>query len=100
MAMGGHATEPPVEPLVEPPAGPSGHPSWWRGYFSQRAILTGELPKIMRRHIVTGAMGSTYGYLITGLLFVYYGGLIGLKPFHWGLMSGLSQWVVAAGQKA
>lgn len=50
----------------------------------------------MRRHIVTGAMGSTYGYLLTGLLFVYFGTLVGMKPFHWGLMSGVSQWMVAA----
>jgi hypothetical protein len=79
--MGGHAAE----------------ASWWRGYWNQRPIRAGELSKVMRRHIVTGAMGSTYGYLLTGLLFVYYGGLIGLTPFHWGLMSGLSQWVVATG---
>ena len=27
---------------------------------------------------------------------IYYGGLIGLTPFHWGVLSGVSQWVVLA----
>lgn len=71
-------------------------PSWWKGYFTQRPVDETELPKVMRRHIVTGAMGSIYGYLLSGLFFVYFGSLVGLEPFHWGLMSGVSQWVVAA----
>ena len=71
-------------------------PSWWKGYFTQRPVHESELPKVMRRHIVTGAMGSIYGYLLSGLFFVYFGSLVGLEPFHWGLMGGASQWVVAA----
>jgi MFS family permease len=75
---------------------PAETPSWWRGYFTQRRIGDSELPKVMRRHIVTGAMGSIYGYLLTGLMFVYFGTLVGMKPYHWGLLSGISQWVVTA----
>jgi MFS family permease len=50
----------------------------------------------MRKHIYTGAMGNIWMSLISGIFFVYFGTSIGLTPFEWGLMGGLSSWAVVA----
>jgi MFS family permease len=50
----------------------------------------------MRKHIYTGAMGSTYFALVSGIFFVYYGTRIGITRFQWGLMGGISSFALAA----
>ena len=65
-------------------------------YFARRIVYAWERPSIMRKHIYTGAMGNIWASLISGLFFVYFGTVIGLTPFLWGLMAGLSSWAVVA----
>jgi MFS family permease len=49
----------------------------------------------MRKHIYTGAMGNIWAMLISGIFFVYFGTAIGLSRFQWGLMAGVSSWLIA-----
>ena len=72
------------------------HRPFRRTYFRQRIIYAWELPSIMRKHIYTGVMGSVYATLVSGILFVYFGTAVGLTEFQWGLMAGISSWVIAA----
>ncbi|OGV74156.1 MAG: hypothetical protein A3K19_21010 [Lentisphaerae bacterium RIFOXYB12_FULL_65_16] len=67
-----------------------------QSYFNQRMVYPWELPSIMRKHIYTGAMGNIWATLISGIFFVYFGTAIGLTSFQWGLMSGISSWLIAA----
>ena len=67
-----------------------------RRNFRQRVVYAWELPSIMRKHIYTGMMGGIYITLVSGLLFVTYGNQIGMTPFLWGLMGGISSFVLAA----
>jgi hypothetical protein len=62
----------------------------YKRYFAQRAVDPDELPGIMRRHIYTGALGNVWGFLISGVFFVYFGNAVGMTPFDWGVMGGLS----------
>jgi len=66
-----------------------------RRYFAQRVVFPWELPSIMRKHIYTGMMGSVYFTLITGLFFLDYGNRIGMTPFQWGLMGGISSFLLS-----
>ncbi|KPJ58499.1 MAG: hypothetical protein AMS15_08265 [Planctomycetes bacterium DG_23] len=68
----------------------------WKGYFAQRVVYPSELPSIMRKHIYTGVMGNIYYTLITGIFFVYYGNAVGLSRFQWGLMGGISSFLLTA----
>ncbi len=68
----------------------------WRGYFAQRVVYPPELPSIMRKHIYTGVMGNIYYFLITGIFFIYYGNAVGLSRFQWGLMGGISSFLLTA----
>ena len=52
-----------------------------------RMIYAGELPGIMRKHIITGAMGTVYFALISGMFLVAFGSALGLKQWEWGLLS-------------
>ncbi len=67
-----------------------------KGYFTQRFIPVSELPSIMRKHIATGAMGSLWGNLITGIVYVYFGNAIGMNRFQWGVLGAISAWVIMA----
>jgi MFS family permease len=64
--------------------------------FGQRPVQPGELPAIMKRHIITGTMGSAWGNLITGIIYVYFGNAIGLNRLQWGILTGIGSWVVVA----
>jgi len=64
------------------------------GYFTQRPVRRGELPAIMRKHIATGTMGSAWGNVITGIIYIYFGNAIGLSRLQWGILGGISSWVV------
>ena len=66
------------------------------GYFKQRVVHPWELPAIMRKHTYTGAMGNIWGLLISDIFFVHFGTAIGLSPFQWGLMAGISSWLIAS----
>ena len=48
----------------------------------------------MRKHIATGTMGSTWGTVITGIIYVYFGNAIGLTRLQWGILGGISSCVV------
>ena len=50
----------------------------------------------MRKHIYTGAMGNIWAHLISGIFFVYFGSRIGMTQLQWGLMAGISSWLIAA----
>ncbi len=52
-----------------------------------RLIYPWELPSIMRKHIITGAMGTVYLALMSGMFLVAFGGKIGLEQWQWGLIS-------------
>ncbi|HUV38023.1 MAG TPA: MFS transporter [Planctomycetota bacterium] len=67
-----------------------------RRYFAQRIIYAWELPSIMRKHIYTGVMGSIYFNLIAGLFFLDFGNRIGVSLFEWGLMGGISSFLLSA----
>jgi len=47
-----------------------------RGYFAQRPDAPAELPAIMRKHIFTGAMGTIWGNIIAGIVYVFFGNAI------------------------
>ena len=66
-----------------------------KSYFCQRVVYARELPSIMRKHTYTGAMGNIWLELTSGILFVYFGTSIGLSPFQWGLMAGISSWLIS-----
>ncbi len=63
-------------------------------YFAQRPVRPGELPAIMKTHIATGTMGSAWGNILTGIIYVYFGNAIGLTRLQWGILGGISSWVV------
>jgi hypothetical protein len=65
-----------------------------QGYFAQRPVRRGELPAIMRKHIATGTMGSAWGNIITGIIYIYFGNAIGLSRLQWGILGGITSWVV------
>lgn len=48
----------------------------------------------MRRHIVTGCMGTVWGTLIGGILFTWFGNAVGMSRLQWGVLSAISSWVV------
>ena len=64
------------------------------GVFERRLIETRELPWIMRRHILTGCLGTVWGTVSTGLLFTWFGNTVGMSRFQWGLLGALGAWVV------
>ena len=67
-----------------------------KSYFAQRIVYPSEHPSIMRKRMYTGAMSNIWGLLVSGIFFVYFGTAIGLSEFQWGLMVGISSWVIAA----
>ncbi|HYW84012.1 MAG TPA: MFS transporter, partial [Spirochaetia bacterium] len=48
----------------------------------------------MRKHIFTGTLGSAWGTVITGIILVFFGNAIGMSQFQWGILGGISAWVV------
>jgi len=64
------------------------------GLFTRRNIAPAELPWIMRRHIVTGCMGTVWGTLVNGILFTWFGNAVGMTQFHWGVLGAIGAWVV------
>jgi MFS family permease len=64
------------------------------GYFHHRSVRPGELPSVMKKHIFTGTLGSAWGTVITGIIYVYFGNAIGMTQFQWGVLGGLTAWVV------
>jgi hypothetical protein len=64
------------------------------GYFAQRPVRRGELPSIMRKHIFTGTLGSVWGNLISGIIYVYFGNAVGMTQLQWGILGGITSWVV------
>ena len=81
-----------------PPASDTEQPAprFWQRYFARRIVYPRELPSIMRKHIYTGVMGSVYFTLVTGIFFLYFGTAIGMSRFQWGLMGGVSSFLLSA----
>jgi hypothetical protein len=48
----------------------------------------------MNTHILTGAMGTAWGTLLTGIIYVYFGNAIGMSQLAWGVLGGITSWVV------
>lgn len=67
-----------------------------RRYFAQRVVYAWERPSIMRKHIYTGVMGSVYYSVVAGIFFLDFGRRIGVTDFQWGLMGGISSFVLSA----
>jgi MFS family permease len=67
-----------------------------KSFFVQREISSFELPAIMRKHIYTGCMGSVWGNLLTGIVYIYFGNAIGMSHFTWGVLSAVGAWVIVA----
>jgi MFS family permease len=67
-----------------------------KNYFAQRVVYPWELPSIMRKHIYTGVMGSLYYNLIGGIFFIYFGNVLGMSRFEWGVMGAVSSFVLAS----
>jgi hypothetical protein len=63
-------------------------------YFVHRPLQYDELPSVMKKHIFTGTLGSAWGAVITGIIYVFFGNAIGMTQFQWGILGGLSAWVV------
>ena len=57
--------------------------------FQYQDIQPHDLPRVMTRHIVTGAMGTIYGNLTmpTGMFVVAFGNIIGVSITQWGVLS-------------
>jgi len=71
-----------------------GMPAKKSAMFRRRDVAPEELPWIMRRHILTGSLGTVWGTLIGGILFTWFGNTIGMSQFHWGLLGAIGAWVV------
>jgi hypothetical protein len=67
-----------------------------RGYFARRPVRPGELPSIMKKHILTGTLGSAWSNLLTGIIYIYFGNAVGMTQLEWGILGGVSAWVVIA----
>ena len=67
-----------------------------RRYFAPRIVEPAQLPGIMWKHIFTGALGTIWGSLITGIFFVYLGTRIGMTLFQWGLLGAIVSWALCA----
>jgi len=65
-------------------------------YFARRMVYPWERPAIMRKHIYTGAMGSIYFTLISGIFFVYFARQVGLTRPQMGLMGGVASFLLSA----
>jgi hypothetical protein len=48
----------------------------------------------MKKHISTGTLGSAWGNLLTGIIYIYFGNSVGMTQFEWGILGGISAWVV------
>jgi hypothetical protein len=64
------------------------------GYFARRPVRPGELPVVMKRHIFTGTLGSAWSNLLTGIIYIYFGNAVGMTQLEWGILGGISAWVV------
>jgi len=63
--------------------------------FDHRRITPKELPGVLNKHIFTGALGTAWGNLIGGVLYVSFGNVIGMTQFQWGILGAVSSWVIA-----
>lgn len=68
---------------------------WEEAHADVRLVNAWERPSIMRKHIVSGAMGMMYFQLVTGMYLVAFGGNIGLEYWHWGVLASLSSLALA-----
>ncbi len=50
----------------------------------------------MSKHIYTGCMGSLWGNLLTGIVYIYFGNAIGMSHFMWGVLGAVGAWVIVA----
>jgi MFS family permease len=63
--------------------------------FRYHAIAPDELPRVMRRHILTGTMGTIYGMLTTGMFLVAFGNAIGVSIEQWGILTAICSFAIA-----
>jgi hypothetical protein len=65
-----------------------------RGYFVRRPVRAGEMPGLMRTHIITGAMANGWGNLVSGVIYIFLGNALGMTQLQWGILGGITAWVV------
>ncbi len=63
--------------------------------FRYSEIVPSQMHRIARRHIVTGAMGTTYGVLTTGMYLVAFGNAIGVSIEQWGILTAICSFAIA-----
>jgi MFS family permease len=63
--------------------------------FDYSTIYPERLPSIMRRHILTGTMGTLYGVLTTGMFLVAFGNAIGVSIEQWGILTAVCSFAIA-----
>ena len=63
--------------------------------FRYSTIYPHDLPPVMRRHIVTGAMGTIYGTLTTGMFLIAWGDRIGVTIVQWGILGAISSFAIS-----
>ncbi len=63
--------------------------------FRQRVVYPWETPSIMRRHILTGAMGNVHLTLTSGIFLIAFGNNLGVTIFQWGLLGAVTSFALA-----
>ncbi len=77
-----------------------GKSSFLHGIFTDEAqseadvVYPWELPTIMRKHILTGAMGMVFFALMSGIYLTAFGNQLGLQYWQWGLLASLSSFTL------
>ena len=63
--------------------------------FQYSTISNAEMPGVMRRHILTGTMGTIYGLLTTGMFLVAFGNAIGVSIEQWGILTAICSFAIS-----
>lgn len=62
--------------------------------MNTEVIYPWQLPSIMRKHIITGAMGTIYFVLVVSMYLVPFGTKIEIQYWQWGLLSAATSFVL------
>ena len=65
-------------------------------YFIQRVVSPWEIPGIMRKYTYAGSMSHIWMMLASGIFFFEFGKTVGMSNLQWGLLAGVSSWLMPA----
>jgi len=65
-------------------------------YFLQRVVSPWEIPGIMRKYTYAGSMSHIWMMLASGIFFFEFGKTVGMSNLQWGLLAGVSSWLMPA----